>query len=235
MSEIPPRPKTSIFEQTLPGVAAEELPRKGFLARFHRAEPVPTPEPTPEPPSSGARRPKTSIFEQTLPGVSLDGLSSSAALPASLQAPSVSPDPEDWDEGTCTEWHPRYAGQVGTLAPSASVSPVHDFRPWVRFAAWIGGFVVVVLAFGAWAMHPPQAPVPAPKNVPEALKGYVQQAESGDVGAMRVLGLRYAYGIGVAPDLAEGKAWLRRAAQAGSLTAQRELEALGGKPELTPR
>lgn len=219
MSEPVRRPKTSIFEHTLPGVSVEAAPRSGFFARFRRQDSGPElqPEEGSEPTANALKRPRTSIFEHTLPGLRIE------------TAPPVMPDSEDWDEGTSTEWHPRFAGQMGSLAPALAPRADHGAR--LRFGAWIGGFALVILAFGAWAMRPPQAPVPAPKSVPEALKAYHQQAEAGDVGAMRLLGLRYAYGIGVAPDLAEGKAWLRKAAKAGSSTAQRELEALGGRAE----
>ena len=66
-------------------------------------------------------------------------------------------------------------------------------------------------------------------EVPPALRSYLEKAEKGDAAAMRMLGVMYYNGLNVPKNEAEGLKWYRKAADAGSAAAQKELKALEGK------
>ena len=65
-----------------------------------------------------------------------------------------------------------------------------------------------------------------PKSTAEALKWYSKAAEQGLAQAQLVLGMVYARGEGVAPDLAEAADWYHPAAAQGHVTAQIELASM---------
>ena len=103
---------------------------------------------------------------------------------------------------------------------------------------WTGVFVFagILVAGGLFLWKPWAAPgkkVPelpsilpqmdATRGVPPNLKPYLEKAKAGDASAMRYLGACYYNGLGVAADRAEGLRWYRKAAEAGSQAARREL------------
>jgi hypothetical protein len=69
---------------------------------------------------------------------------------------------------------------------------------------------------------------PAPE-IPPALRPYLEKAEKGDAAAMRMLGVMYYNGLNVPRNQQEGLKWYRKAADAGSNAAQKELKLLEGK------
>lgn len=66
-------------------------------------------------------------------------------------------------------------------------------------------------------------------EIPPALRSYFEKAQKGDAAAMRMLGVMYYNGLNVPKNAQEGLKWYRRAADAGSTAAQKELKALEGK------
>ena len=123
--------------------------------------------------------------------------------------------------------------------------------------AWagIGALVLLLAAGGLWLLRPdlldgtserepsatetsessPEAaPVPAPLEeerveVPPALRSYLEKAEKGDAAAMHMLAVMYYQGLNVPRNEREGLKWYRKAAEAGSSAATKELKALEGK------
>jgi|GEM_PF-393004 len=73
----------------------------------------------------------------------------------------------------------------------------------------------------------PQASEEAAPEVPPALRPYLEKAEKGDAAAMRMLGVMYYNGLNVAKNEKEGLKWYRKAANAGSKAAQKELKQMG--------
>jgi hypothetical protein len=67
-------------------------------------------------------------------------------------------------------------------------------------------------------------------EIPPALRDYYLQAQEGDASAMRMLGTMYYNGLNVHRNKAEGIRWFRRAADAGSVAARKDLEQLGLAP-----
>lgn len=204
-------PKTSIFDQTLPGT---ELPQVTEVPTVAEGQATPL------------RLPKTSIFDQTLPGVE-------GSRPAPTPRETASEDL--LDEGTAAEWNPKWGNPAGVgMVPQASSSQTERW-PYV-----VGAAVLLLIAGAWWAFRAarPKPSRPAPKGevastavLSPDMKAYHDRAEAGDVNAMRLLGLSYGYGLGVPVDQAKGIAWLRRAAKAGNHVAMEELKALGGTLE----
>ena len=106
--------------------------------------------------------------------------------------------------------------------------------------SWIGGVVAVLILAGAAASYLRNSPAPAPgpgeeadarKDMPPSLRPYYEQAKTGDVNAMRMLGTLYYNGLNVPQDTQEGIRWYRKAAEAGSVAAKKDLEQLGLTPE----
>ncbi len=106
---------------------------------------------------------------------------------------------------------------------------------------WIGVFLLVglIVAVGLflwkpWAATGPKAAegpsflprLESHKGVPPNLEPYLEKAKAGDASAMRYLGVCYYNGLGVAADREEGLRWYRKAAEAGSQAARRELPEL---------
>jgi hypothetical protein len=173
---------------------------------------------------------------KTAPG-SFDGsseLETNAALPASGQAPKVSPDPDDWDEGTAAEWNPRWS-EANKLREQelSSKNQAVDPRKGARILRWllplIGLCAVVILAAFVFIPRFKASAVdtPSPRSIPPALQAYHDKAEAGDLAAMRMLGLRYCYGLAAPADRNEGIKWLRRAAKNGNAAARQELASMG--------
>jgi len=78
----------------------------------------------------------------------------------------------------------------------------------------------------AMATQPREEAAPDP---PPALRPYFEKAEKGDASAMRMLGVMYFNGLNVPRDEKEGMKWYRKAADAGSKAAQKELKLLEGR------
>jgi len=170
------------------------------------------------------------------------------ALPIATQmmptgAPAQ-PDPQD---------RPRDARTL-EIPANQLPSPTRKGMPiW----AWAGAGALVLLlaAGGLWMLRPdllgdtsepgasaaetsessPEtAPVPVPLEeerveVPPALRSYHEKAEKGDAAAMRMLGAMYYNGLNVPRNEREGLKWYRKAAEAGSSAAAKELKALEGQ------
>lgn len=252
---MPTPPKTSIFDITLAGVPEEPRPRPLFSRLFFREKPAALPgvsaDEMPSPASLESwmaasqpnlpRRPKLSIFDQTLPGTS-------EAMPAPPveQRPeadsldfvstqietSASTDEVLWDEGTAVEWNPKWKARPGNEVPAGeqeSVPPVA--RP--RFAKkLLAAAAIVGLTLGGTVLilksHTPSPAAPSLRSeVPASLQIYLAKAEAGDAAAMRMVGLRYCYGLEAPLDTTEGTKWLKRASDLGNAAARKELSSMG--------
>lgn len=130
----------------------------------------------------------------------------------------------------------------------AAVRPRRRWLPWAGLAA----ACLVLGAAGAVLLLRPDllglgqaaAPVPAPeeavpqapaeetpnvaREVPPALRPYLERAGRGDAKAMYLLAVFYTQGVNVPQDPSEGRRWLRKAAEAGHAGAQKELRSLEG-------
>lgn len=204
-------PKTSIFDQTLPGT---QLPEATEAPTVTEGQATPL------------GLPKTSIFDQTLPGVE-----------GTVSAPTPrEPVGQDLlDEGTAAEWNPKWGNPAGVgVEPRASTAQAE----WWPYAV---GAAILLLIAGAWWAFRAAKPRPTTSTrhaqtttalaISPGMQAYHDRAEAGDVNAMRLLGLSYGYGLGVPVDQAKGIVWLRRAAKAGNHVALEELKALGGTLE----
>ncbi len=140
------------------------------------------------------------------------------------------------------------------IPPNQLPSPTRKGLPLWAWAG-VGALVLFLAAWGLWLLRPdllggtrepeasaaetsessPEAaPVPAPLEeerveVPPALRSYLEKAEKGDAAAMRMLGAMYYNGLNVPRNEREGLKWYRKAAEAGSSAAAKELKALEGK------
>lgn len=265
---LPRRPKTSIFDLTLPGTPAPR--RKLFGSQVSPEEPAPEPAMEPrlyhaprtavadasEPPVPPALLEQQlqealgeatveapeDLFEITDPGalpqreapVPLPTQPMDSRATVAIQVP-LSP-AEPFDEGTAAEWNPRWSSTPGIVAPlpvpahapvAPGIAPAHAF-PLGKVLSWAGAAAILVIA--AWIFLPMLQQPGTPRSaaaVPEGLRPYVVRAEAGDLAAMRLLGLRYAYGVDAPLDRVQGVRWLARAARAGSPAAAQELQALG--------
>ena len=74
----------------------------------------------------------------------------------------------------------------------------------------------------------PKASEPPTQEIPPALRSYYDKAQRGDPSAMRTLGVMYYYGMNVPKNTEEGIRWYRKAAEAGSQAAKKDLKALEG-------
>jgi TPR repeat protein len=111
-------------------------------------------------------------------------------------------------------------------------------RPRLRYL--IGGIIAVLILAGAalsiYREHPSGSGTGLldgarpEKNIPPTLRPYYDRAVTGDASAMRMLGTMYYNGLNVPQDTREGIRWYRKAAAAGSVAAQKDLEQLGLGP-----
>lgn len=224
----PSRPKTSIFDLTLPGVEppVAATTQKLMVEGSGPLAPYTAPDSShyqtrifhapPEPPVSGG---KPYWEEDTLP----QPLPPYPDLPGETE-PEIVPETETRpDLEIKPEAEPLPAPEAARVAPAAParVAPV----VWVLAGA---GALGLAVAIGYYAGHRHAGPVPVSvEEAPESLRPYLARAQTGDVAAMRMVGLRYAYGIGVPVNPREGALWLRKAAMAGNETARQELDAMG--------
>jgi hypothetical protein len=174
--------------------------------------------------------PKASILERTSAEVA-------EAKPAlQIQPVITSPEADALFEGTAMEWNPSWNERKdvsietfgGTEAQPSREDRTRRFAlPLLAMAATVA---VALLGVKLW-QNRPRAEASVPVVIPEDLKAYHAKAESGDVAAMRMLGLRYCYGIATPMNTPEGVKWLRKAAAVGNASAQRELAAMGIRSE----
>ena len=131
---------------------------------------------------------------------------------------------------------------IGTVTVPEPWSKV-EFIPlprslWTRHRALCLGLgaagVLLALAGGALLLARHQATAPQtsdapdqPRTIPTSLVPYYERAQAGDVNAMRMLGTMYYNGLNVPQDMDEGIRWYRKAANAGSLAATKDLAQLG--------
>ena len=73
-----------------------------------------------------------------------------------------------------------------------------------------------------------KASEPPTQEIPPALRSYYDKAQRGDPSAMRTLGVMYYYGMNVPKNTEEGIRWYRKAAEAGSQAAKKDLKAIEG-------
>ena len=166
------------------------------------------------------------------------------------------PDPEVPDR-----FDPRYPGALGRHSsdtqpipvgdppapaegalPDASASPVAappaaPARPGSKaLRSWIIGAIAVLILAGAAVsyLRGPGSGAPsshAAPDIPPSLRPYYDRAQEGDASAMRMLGTMYYNGLNVPQNSREGIRWFRKAAAAGSVAAQKDLEQLNLAPE----
>lgn len=113
-------------------------------------------------------------------------------------------------------------------APAPAPAPAAR-RFWIGAAA--AGLILV--GAGLYLRGRPSAQAPGTRGeqaMPAALRPYYDRAVAGDASAMRMLGTMYYNGLNVTPDTREGIRWYRKAAAAGSVAAQKDLEQLGLTP-----
>lgn len=234
---FPPSPKTSIFDRTHPGT--ERAPSgPGFGPWFRRLWSK-VPPPAAEAPvaedhaAPGAlrdrlRKPARTVALPTLPdpapemaqlleevlaeatGIPPEPPPHTPFLPAETRPILPPPPPEEQD--LATRALPPLRSRGGRMAWAAA-----------------GLAVACGVALGLWALLPLSSR-PSSPSVPSEIAVLKARAERGDVAAMRLLGLHYAYGLQVPADPAEAVRWLDRAAQAGSGSARQELAALRRTP-----
>jgi hypothetical protein len=121
--------------------------------------------------------------------------------------------------------------KVGSALPESRAA-----RP-SRVKLWVIGVLAVVLLGGTLAYYLlyPSGEAPAAiqqalkveEDVPPVLRPYLDKANQGDSGAMRMLGTMYYNGLNVRQDRREGIKWYRKAAAAGSVSARKDLDQLG--------
>lgn len=171
------------------------------------------------------------------------------ALPIATQVMPIGapapPDPLD---------HPGDARTI-EIPPHQLPSPERKGMPVWAWAA-IGALALLLVAGGLWLLRPEllgggtatengeaapsemaqesgtapaTLPEATPADVPPALRPYLEKAEKGDAAAMRMLAVMYYQGLNVPRNEREGLKWYRRAAEAGSGAAQKELKILEGK------
>jgi hypothetical protein len=108
---------------------------------------------------------------------------------------------------------------------------------WKLPAALGAGVVLVVAAILVFSRGPVPpsaaapasvAPPPAGEVVPPGAQAYYDKAKTGDVHAMRMLGVMYLNGLNVPQDREKGLYWYRKAAENGSEAARAELNKIEG-------
>ncbi|WP_257312369.1 tetratricopeptide repeat protein [Geothrix fuzhouensis] len=124
--------------------------------------------------------------------------------------------------------------QAGTSGQTqASEAQEGASRPWTwKLLLGFGGILVLGGAVFLLSSRGPEARVPKPQGeaskvgTPDAIRAYLDQAQTGDVHAMRMLGVMYYYGLNVPQDREEGLRWYRQAAEKGSDAAREDLARL---------
>jgi TPR repeat protein len=123
---------------------------------------------------------------------------------------------------------PGAAGAPEAATPARPGSKA--LRSWI-----IGAIAVLILAGAAVSyLRGPGSGAPsshAAPDIPPSLRPYYDRAQDGDASAMRMLGTMYYNGLNVPQNSREGIRWFRKAAAAGSVAAQKDLEQLNLAPE----
>ena len=104
--------------------------------------------------------------------------------------------------------------------------------PWIIAAVAVSLALFLLLRRGGPGTQPDTVPSQATKaeEVPATLRSYYERARAGDPSAMRMIGVMYYHGLDVPRNPEEGLKWYRKAAAAGSKTAEEELKSLEGRP-----
>jgi len=117
------------------------------------------------------------------------------------------------------------------VEPSPPSTGRRHSRLFLAFAALAGIFILGVAGgfffLDSTAPWIRLGPAPDPSEIPPALRTYYDQAQEGDASAMRMLGTMYYNGLNVRKNKPEGIRWFRKAANAGSVAAHKDLEQLG--------
>lgn len=204
---LPRRPKVSIFDVTEHGFAEAAGPESDVTVALAGLEP--SPKPAGARPEAAAQAP---VSDDARPELSESGV---------------------WDEGTAAEWNPRWGQHPGVISGNQELAKA-DPPARLRFkllaavgvtAGVMGLFFTVKMFVG----HSGDAQVTS-HSIPEELRAYYIKADGGDTAAMRMLGLRYCYGVGAPLNREEGVKWLRKAVVGGNPTAMKELLAMGQNP-----
>jgi hypothetical protein len=103
-----------------------------------------------------------------------------------------------------------------------------------RTKNWVFGILAVLILGGTLGYYflNPSGELPAmlqakSEEIPPVLRPYLDKAAQGDSGSMRMLGTMYYNGLNIPQNRKEGIKWYRKAAEAGSVAAKKDLEQLG--------
>ena len=130
------------------------------------------------------------------------------------------------------EIRPAFPEARPEAAPAPPPAPAPSDRS--RLKHWAFGILAVLIlggSLGYYLLNPaPDAPsafTGAQEEIPPPVRPYLDRANQGDIGAMRMLGTMYYNGLNVPQNRKEGLKWYRKAAAAGSIAARNDLEQLG--------
>lgn len=230
-AESLPPPKASVFDGTHPGT--EPWPASpglwGWFRRRSALPPTEVPEPmAPEALRERLRKPARAVALPTLP----DPDPALARLLEEVLAEATGLPPEAPRPVEAVEAATRpVILPAPPIAPDATTRRLPDSRPRGRraWAAAAGLALAGAASLGLWALLGRNA-IPEGPALPPEVAALKVRADQGDVAAMRLLGLRYAYGLQVPADSVEAARWLDKAALAGSLSARQERAALRKAP-----
>lgn len=230
-AESLPPPKVSIFDRTRPGT--EPWPPSPRLWGWFRRTPAPPPTEVPEPLAPEAlrerlRKPARAVALPTLPDP--DPALAQLLEEVLAEATGLPPEAPRPVEPVEVETRPVIVS-VPPVITDATTRRLPDSPPRARraWAAAAGLALAGAASLGLWSLLGRNA-VPEGPALPPEVAALKVRADQGDVAAMRLLGLRYAYGLQVPADPAEAARWLDKAARAGSLSARQERAALRKAP-----
>jgi hypothetical protein len=190
-----------------------------------------TPKPGPEAPSPAAPLGGGTLL------VPVEELSALMEVPAAA-APERGPEPPPLAPPAASNtMKVAPTGSAPAMAYASAPAPAAKAKPgqgllWTGVLVFIailaGGGLLIWKPWAASGRSTPTLPSILPqmdsgRGLPPNLKPYLDKAKAGDAGAMRYLGACYYNGLGVPADRAEGLRWYRKAAEAGSQAARREL------------
>lgn len=212
--KLPGQPKSSIFDAAGSPEVAQKEAEEGlrFLDRWFHGHPAPVAQ---DEPGMAEAKEITAI------------LRTEPVYPAVVTM--VLPDPPR--EGIAMEWNPSWNERMEDRERGAQATREEGTRRFALPLLAVAATVAVALLGVKFWQDRTRVEAVVPVGIPEELKAYHTKAESGDVAAMRMLGLRYCYGIDTPQNPPEGVKWLRKAAAAGNAPAQRELAAMGIRAE----
>lgn len=226
-----PPPKASIFDRTHPGT--EPGPPSPGLRGWFRRKAAPPPSAVPEPRSPETlrdrlRRPARAVALPTLPDP--DPALAQLLEEVLAEATGLTPEAPHAPERVEVETRPLIL-PTPPVVLDATTRRLAPPSPRVRrgWVAAAGLALAGAAGLGLWALLGRNV-IPRGPAVPPEVAALKVRADQGDVAAMRLLGLRYAYGLQVPADSVEAARWLDKAARAGSSSARQELAALRKTP-----